>query len=356
MKFGREQTFNQILEWRPWYIQYDLLTHALMASASHLHRLVAEKDRAAAAAAGADMAQLVKIRTANVNEYGYFVEMVVSEITRASNFYTNLLGACRQQIKVFLREVIQLGLVSRGYHFASDDEYYDAGSTISLLQQRHQHVAIIPGDSLDDSFEDSPLVPSTHLDGVGPRYRQKKGEESSAINLPASIKKKKTQHGKTQQKKRPVLAPLQLKHDMFEFYRFLDQCRCFGSLNSETVRKLVKKHRKELGGRLDRHPRVALPLEACQWGGIKDDQMALRRLQCELEGLFIVAFYTGGDSDEIVNIRKSKKEAMRYLQAGATDKDFQAQVFLNSIGVGTCLALMIVALYIQSRYQAQHSP
>ena len=101
VKFGREQTYNQILEWRPWYIQYDLLTDALMSSVSRLHQLVAEKDRAAAAAAGADMAQLVKIRTGNVNEYGYFLELVVSEITRASSFYAYLLEVCQRQIKRF---------------------------------------------------------------------------------------------------------------------------------------------------------------------------------------------------------------------------------------------------------------
>ena len=87
------------------------------------------------------------------------------------------------------------------------------------------------------------------------------------------------------------------------------------------LRKILKKHRKELGGRLERFPLLQAPLQTCPFWGTEPseqsrEEASLRHLISEAEALYISSFFgqqaTRGNTSSAA--KAQRKQAMRELE------------------------------------------
>ena len=107
----------------------------------------------------------------------------------------------------------------------------------------------------------------------------------------------------------------------------------FGVQNAETVRKVVKKHRKGLGGRLE----ATEAIKNVAAGEFKGDQSELMHIISETEGLYVACFLHSGSAKE------RRKTAMKILtfNGGSTSslQNFESSTFGWAFGAATVIGV-----------------
>jgi hypothetical protein len=121
------------------------------------------------------------------------------------------------------------------------------------------------------------------------------------------------------------------------------------------LRKIFKKHRKELGGRLERFPLLTAHLKLCPFWGTEPSERSregasLRHLISETEALYMSAFFGQANLGSSSAAKAQRKQAMRELEVG---RDGGAVAWVNlfttwrlGVVVGVVAIVVVVLVFL----------
>eukprot|EP00656_Telonema_subtile_P051489 TRINITY_DN6938_c0_g1_i3.p1 TRINITY_DN6938_c0_g1~~TRINITY_DN6938_c0_g1_i3.p1 ORF type:complete len:826 (-),score=263.81 TRINITY_DN6938_c0_g1_i3:836-3313(-) len=141
-------------------------------------------------------------------------------------------------------------------------------------------------------------------------------------------------------KKREMLVKA-VQDDMLEYYLQIMLLESFGDVNTVTLEKLFKKHRKELGGRLELNPTMHDSLLGCEfWQGSINrwHSTELQELLLEAEQLYILSFEKEGTS------KQRRKRGLQALKVSEVQES-SGSLFRCGIWLGSSVCLILMMSY-----------